>query len=183
MKKETLAGLAGLVDPVLRNSAQKLAASLPQNSLLRSEAVEAFLGALKGFIEVNAEKLSPLASVLVEKTTDYLDFVAGAIGPENDFETAHQKWQDKFLSESAKRLRKAEDPAKECERIKLELELQHKIKESLMEKFGSPRSSFGVAGPAKKPDAEPNVWVPAIENLNNKLATLKDELTSWAQRS
>ncbi|MBI4120409.1 MAG: hypothetical protein HY454_02990, partial [Parcubacteria group bacterium] len=119
-QKQVAAGVAGLFDPVLRKLAQRLAETVSPDSPLRTESVETVIGAFKGFAEVYAERFPILTSVAVEKLTDFADFMAVFLA-ESGHEIKTQDVLDKFLAEAAERLKKAENPQTEFERISMEL--------------------------------------------------------------
>ncbi|MEK7609095.1 MAG: hypothetical protein AAB476_01285 [Patescibacteria group bacterium] len=118
--KKVLAGVAGLFDPILRKLAQRLAQSVSPDSPLRTESIESVIGAVKGFAEVYAERFPTLSAVAVEKATDFADFLAVFLA-EGGVETKTQSQLKDFLADAAERLKKAENPQVEFERINLEL--------------------------------------------------------------
>ena len=125
-KKELLAALVGLVDPWLREKAQKTASKVPEDSPLRNKLVEAALGSLKGLIEAWAEKLPPVAATAVEKATDFSDFLAGALGSNAPAVENHLQ---EFITDAFRRLREAENPTVEFEKIKLEFGMRQQLLE------------------------------------------------------
>lgn len=132
-QKTVLAIVAGVADPVLKKWAQKLAISIPEQSSLRTEAFESVIGAFKGFIETEAEKLSPTAGVIIEKATDFSDFLSGALGPQAGFNL--EKWASEILNEAGQRLQESKDPTAELERIKLELKLKKQLVEIIKQEL------------------------------------------------
>lgn len=158
--KKWLASLAGLLDPALIRVARKLAEDIPPDSPLRSQLVEAMVGALRGFVESNAEKFPALAAVTVEKLTDLSDFFSAALA-QGDGPGGSKKLLDDFLAETALRLKKAADPKEEADRIKEELAL-------LLEIISMARK--------KETADEPSQLVPVLEDVNRRLAGVRDRL-------
>lgn len=129
-KKQVYSTVAGAFDPILRNWAQKIAATVPQGSGLRSDIFQSALGALKGLVEVISEKLPSWAAVLIEKGTDLGDFFTGALGGQEEKKVATEivdGWMEKFFNEATGRLAKADDVQKEFEKIKLEFGLRGQL--------------------------------------------------------
>lgn len=153
--KKVWAGLIGLLDPVLIRLAHDLAATIPQDSVLRSQLFESLTGAARGFIEAHTEKYPLLASLGIEKLTDLSEFLSASLKGNSPSDLSQN-----FMAIVAKRLRKAEDPRKEAARIKEELSLLKEIADMTQD---------------KKDPAYASV-VPAIETLNRKLETIRDRL-------
>ena len=174
-KKPILAALAGFFDPSLRELAQKLAASIPENSPLKHQSLESALGALKGLVETLAEQLPPVAGVMVEKATDFSDFLAGALNhrPELNLE----KWASEVLKDAGERLRKAQDPTAELERIKLELQLRKQLVELVRKEMPPPPPSQ-----APKLEAVFQSWTDDINCFNAKLERKAEKIRKWAQK-
>lgn len=89
--------------------------------------MERVIGAFKGVIETEAEGFSPAVGVVVEKATDFSDFLAGALKQQPDLDV--EKWASEVLEDAGPRLRNAQDPTAELERIKLELRLRKELVE------------------------------------------------------
>ena len=121
------AGVAGALDPLLRKAAQRIAAKVPEDSILRSEILETAVGVVKGLAEAISAPLPPSLKVMVEKATDFSDFFAGALGGVAG--PAVEDWMKKFFTESGKRLREAQDPLAEFEKAKLEFKLRGELLE------------------------------------------------------
>lgn len=172
-KEKTLwSAVVGLFDPELRKLARELAALVPESSALRTEAIERAIGSLKGLIEAKAEKLSPAAGVAVEKFTDLHDFFMGALGsrPELDLD----KWTREVLTEAGPRLRNAQNPATEMERIKLEFKLRKELAEMIRKE---------LPPPPQPPDsiAAINAITDGLNNLNKKLESYLPRMRKWAE--
>jgi hypothetical protein len=78
-KKQIAAGALGLLDPIIRKWAQEIAATIPQNSVMRTQTFESIVGAIKGYLEGYAERYPALVLALVEKATDFEDFLTVAL--------------------------------------------------------------------------------------------------------
>ena len=170
-KKQISAGLLGLLDPLIRRAAQELAPKIPGDSILRAQKFETFFGAVKGFAEAWSEKYPAVISALIEKLTDFLDFLSVAIAdPEHRQSVA--KWLDSFLEESGERLRNSSDPEKEFEKIKLELKLRKELYETAHKK---PTDT-----PKEKP-GDDNTEDP-LGSLNAKLESLLKTMRSRKER-
>jgi len=123
--KKALATVAGVLDPLLRKWAQRLAEKTPADSIFRSELVEGAIGALKGLLESFSDSMPAFASVSVEKITDFGDFFAGALGKAEDGgKVAVDKWMDKFFVDAGERLKKAKDKTLEAQHIHQEFVLR-----------------------------------------------------------
>ena len=132
-EKEILSGLAGALDPLIRELAQKLAGLVSPESPWRSAKIESAVGVLKGWAEAYAEKFAPLAAVAVEKVTDLLDFMSVSLAQGETSEQAARNWREKFLAESLERIKKSTDPEAELEKIKAELKLQQELMRAVLE--------------------------------------------------
>ena len=145
-KKAIFSALAGLFDPWFRKAAQRLAEGVPEESVFRSQSFEMALGAAKGFVEALAERMPPALGVLIEKATDVEDFFAGALksGESQTFEKIMNDWQEEFLREFGERLKKAENPAHEFERLKLEFELRSELVKIVKEKTEVDNKQLGL---------------------------------------
>ncbi len=172
-QKTMLAVIAGIVDPVLKKWAQQLAALVPEHSAVRTEIFESVIGAFKGFIETKAEQLSPVAGVAVEKATDFGDFFSGALGsPGLDLE----KWASEVLNDAGERLRNAEDPAAELERIKLELKLRKELVEIIKAELpSSPQSIVDWQEIDKQAAA-------TLTGINKKMEEWLPQVKKWAKK-
>lgn len=160
--------VTGLFDPELRKLAQELATLVPESSALRSEAVERVIGSLKGLIEVQAEKFSPVAGTAVEKAIDFHDFFMGALGsPELDL----NKWTREVLTEGGARLKNAQDPAAEMERIKLEFKLRKELAEMIKKEMPPPPD----------PVAAVNAVTDRLDAFNKKLESYLPRMRKWAE--
>lgn len=167
--KQISAGLLGLLDPLIRKWAQELAPKIPGDSILRTQTFETFFGAFKGFAEAWSERYPAIVSALIEKLTDFEDFLSVAIAnPEHRQSTV--KWLDCFLEESGERLKNASDPQKEFERINLELELIKRLYESACEKTAGNKKE-------KRDDTEN-----PINSLNAKLESVVQTLKKRKER-
>lgn len=175
-KKQVFSAAAGALDPVLRKLAQELASSVPENSLIRNIGFETALGILKGFIEAASEDLPLAAWLSLEKATDLADFFAGALGAGN-----HQKeisgWMEKFFDEAGERIKTAEDPRTEIERINLEFDLRKELLERI-----------GPKVKADLPDQTKTRWQTLFQKLQavyqSKIESLEKTATgaeNWAK--
>lgn len=129
-KKQLLSAAAGALDPILKKIAQELASSVPEKSLLRSTAFETAAGVVKGFIEATAEDLPLTAWLSLEKATDLADFFTGALGAKNH-QSEISSWMEEFLKDAVERLKNAENPEEEFEKLKTEFELRQKLMEKV----------------------------------------------------
>jgi hypothetical protein len=155
-KKEIDAGTLGLFDIVLRKAAERFAGTIPDDSIARTKIFEIIFGGLKGFVEARAERYPAIVSALVEKVTDYLDFLSVAITNPEHRQLAI-KWLEKFLEEAGERLKNANDPKQEFERISLELKLRKGLYET----------AYGKSANVTK--TETNKTTNLIDAINAKL--------------
>lgn len=155
MDKKWLSGIAGLFDPALIKFAREIAEKIPEGSLLRSNLAESLLGALRGIVEAHAEKFSGASSVTIEKLSDLSEFLSATL-LRTKGKTNKQDLLKDFLAQVLERLRSAEDPQKEFDRIKEELTLFNQIMEMAY------------------PKTEPSSLV--LESFNKKLRELRDNL-------
>lgn len=155
MDKKWLAGMAGLFDPALIGFAKEIAEKIPEENLLRSNLAESLLGALRGIVEVHAEKFSGASSVAVEKLSNLSGFIS-AVLTRTKGKTTKQDLLKDFLAQTLERLRMAEDPQKEFEKIKEEITLFNQI--------------MKVAYPEIESSS------PALESLNKRLQEIRDKL-------
>lgn len=168
-EKQITASLLGLLDPIIRKAAERFAEKIPGGSVVRTKIFETIFGGLKGFVEARSEKYPAIVSALVEKVTDYLDFLSVAIANPDHRQSA-VKWLDGFLEESGERLKNAPDPQKEFERINQELELRKKLYESV---HGKPTDA-----PKKEKDDTPN----PLEQLNARLESTLEKMRAKRER-
>ena len=129
-KKQLFSAVAGALDPILKKIAQELASSVPKESALRSTVFETAAGVVKGFIEATAEDLPLTAWLSLEKATDLADFFTGALGAK-DHTPKISSWMEDFFKEATERLKNAENPEKEFEKLKTEFELRQKLLEKI----------------------------------------------------
>ncbi len=172
--KSIWAAVAGLLDPELRKAAQNLAEAIPKNSILRTEAVERVLGALKGAIETKAEKLSPAAGVAVEKATDFSDFLAGALGSKNALDP--NEMIKEILRGATERIKKAAEPAAEVERIRQEIKSIKEIGELMKQELPPPPPS-PTAGMVEVITS----WTEKLNAFNTKLEGKVEGMRKWAR--
>lgn len=172
-KNKTMwSAVAGLFDPELRKLAQELAALVPESSALRSEAVERAIGSLKGLIEARAEKFSPVAGTAVEKATDFHDLFMGALGSRPELNL--DKWAREVLTEAGARLKNAQDPAAEMERIKLEFKLRKELADMIRKEIPPP-------SPPPDPVAAINAVTDRLDTFNKKLESYLPRMKRWAE--
>lgn len=155
MDKKLLAGVAGLFDPKIIKLAQEIAEKIPEGSFFRSNLSEHLLGVLRGIVETHAESFSTPTSVVVEKLGNFSGFLS-AILTKTKGKTKEGELLQVFLAETLQRLRSAENPQKEFERIKEELTLFNQI--------------IQLAHPQKESSS------PALERFNKRLQELRDRL-------
>lgn len=165
-EKTVLATLAGIADPILKKWAQRLASFVPSGSTIRTKEFESVIGALKGWVEIQAEKFSPASGVAVEKATDFADFFSGALGPQSGLDL--EKWAGEVLNEAGPRLKAATDPAAEMERIQLEFKLRKKLAEIIQQEI-----------PAPPPTTN---WKEANQQLKNALTEINAKIKIWAEK-
>ncbi len=179
-EKEKAAGLLGLMDPILREIAQKIAAKIPQDSAVRLPTVESVVGAAKGWIEAHAEKYSALASALIEKGTDLHDFFTTALAEQGP---SSVRWADRFMEESMARLRSTENPEKELERIKTELQFRKELLEIMHAQIGKRISVLEEIQKAEQwLDQQALSLVPSVNELNQHLKRVRDNLRKKKKR-
>lgn len=114
--------LLSTLDPELRKFAQRIWATIPDSSPLKTETFERVFGVFKAWAEKRASGIGPIGDI-VEKLTDVGDFAVR--GPKG-VKAAHD-WMDRFYAEAAKRIEKAADPKAELEKVKLEFELRREL--------------------------------------------------------
>lgn len=162
------AAVAGLLDPELRKAAQNLAAAIPQNSPLRTEGVERFLGALKGAAEAKAEDFSTLSGVATEKATDFHDFFAAFLGTKTA--PSPEEMIKEILRGAADRIKKAADPATEVKRIREEIEAVKAVAELAKQELPPPPDlTATIKAITEKVDA-----------FNAKLEGKVEKMRKWA---
>lgn len=127
--KEFWNEIISALDPELRELATRIAASIPEKSLLRSRIGERILGILKSMAERRAKKVGPLAGALVEKATDIFDFATPVLfgKGEGPSPAALRGWMQGFFNEAAKRMSRARDPQWMFNRLQQEFELRRQI--------------------------------------------------------
>ncbi|MEK7564746.1 MAG: hypothetical protein AAB501_00715 [Patescibacteria group bacterium] len=155
MDKRWIAGMAGLFDPASIKRIQELAEKIPEGSLLRSNLAEYISGVLRGIVETHAEKFSNTSSVVVKKLGDFSGFLSTVLA-QTKSNTTKQDLLQNFLAQILERLRSAEDPQKEFEKIKGEITLFNQIMELAYPKVESAS--------------------PVLESFNKKLQEIRDKL-------
>jgi hypothetical protein len=131
-KKSLLNMLASIADPELRKLAERIAASIPEDSWLRSDVAERLIGALKGWIESQAGSLGPITGVAVEKISDLMDFATSNLYEKDSSDISG--WMNKFLTAAQKRMAATDDPSGECQKIELEFDLLQRLAKVIEEK-------------------------------------------------
>ncbi len=163
-QKTLLNMLLSAGNPEIRKLAEKLAATVPQGSLLRQPIAERFLGIVNALLEARSETMGPNAGAVVEKLTDLVDFAGPALfGEEQKRGETLDNWTDQFLKDGMERISRAkpEDQQAELERLMQEFNLRKQLVEhvkgepkSLSEKidlliFGTPEKAAEAAARAK----------------------------------
>jgi hypothetical protein len=174
MAKKALNAIASAIaDPLLRKAAERFAASIPEDSWLRSEIVERILAGLKGLAE--SYKGSGLSGLFVEKATDFFDFASSKLFDKKagGFEQLTQNWLNQFWKDAQKIL--SETPAEKLqearERILKDFEIRKEIFKVIME------AEKEFQPPKKKPD--PINWAEWDTRLNN---WVENNRPSWVKK-
>ena len=176
MQISLLNAFAGIADPELRRLAEKAVkrfdASIPDESLLRSEFAERFFGFLKGFIESQSRKLNPLSDAGIEKVIDLLDFAAADFFYENGraANSIAQDWMRKSLERADERINDAVDAdamRDELEQFRTEFEVRKQIVVMVEDAVAGQ-----IQDELKCPidwDAKLRNWTDAIEDLRKQI--------------
>jgi len=167
--------VSAIADPLLRKEAEKFAASIPEDSWLRSEIAERILAAIKGLAE--SYKGSGLSSLFVEKATDFFNFASSNIfgGKKNagGIEQLAQNWLNQFWKDAQKTLSEtsAEKLQEVQERILEDLKIRQEIFKTILEiekQFQPP-----------KKEVNPINWAELDSRLNN---WVEKNRPSWIKR-
>mgnify|MGYP001560192985 CR=1 FL=1 len=163
-----LNALLSVADPELRRFAQRIWASIPDNSSLKTETFERFFGVFKSWAEIQARGKGPIGDI-IEKLTDVGDFAVRGGGPKAV--KADHDWMDRFFTEAIRRIEKAVDPELEFEKAQLEFSLRSELLKIIEEKR---RES---AGPAK---SEPSIDWAKIQSQYSALGERIGKFTAKA---
>ncbi|MBI4085789.1 MAG: hypothetical protein HY433_00915 [Candidatus Liptonbacteria bacterium] len=124
-----------ILDPEAERIMERLAAAIPPDSPLRSEIVSRIFAVVKAWAESGAESIPGLGGVLIEKASDYGDFLVANLtgsGRGQKKSVSPQDWMDRFLADAGERLKKAPTPEAartETEKIRAEFELRRGLVE------------------------------------------------------
>jgi len=130
--------IASLADPELRKAAERFARAIPEDSVLRTEGAERLFGGIKGHIEEWAHDLNPTPRMAVEKIIDFFDFASVhlADGGDTSVSGIAANWVGKFLADAPERIKNADDPTAEAERIHEEFLACKLIADTLSDELG-----------------------------------------------
>ncbi len=165
--------LSTIIDRPMRQFAERLAASVSEESWLRSEFAERLLSGVKGLAE-GYEKTG-LGGVVVEKATDFLDFAAGglfektAAGPSQ----AGRGWMDRFLRYVEKTI--AETSPTDLVAVRARLEQEFAIRKAIVELV---ESAAREAQP-ERPKPEPIDWVAVRARFGAADTKVAGTLNDW----
>lgn len=163
-----------ILDPELRKIAQRLWASIPDNSPIKSELFERAFGVFKSWAETKARDMGVLGDV-VEKLTDVGDFAVRGGVP---VAKAARDWMDRFYDEAAKRLEKtpADRLQTEFEKIQLEFHLRRELIEAIE---AAKKEAKGPAKP-EKPLIDWEKMQDRFERLLLGFAKTAGRIDGWA---
>jgi hypothetical protein len=166
--------ISAIADPLLRKAAERFAASIPEESWLRSEVAERVLAGLKGLAE--SYKGAGISGLFVEKATDFFDFASGSLFDKKtggDFSSTAQRWMNKFFEESQKTL--SQTPAEKLDEVRDRLFKEFQIRKEIFNLICESEKEFRP----RKPAPQPIDWAA----LDQKAAEwLKANRPSWIRR-
>jgi len=166
--------ISAIADPLLRKAAERFAASIPEGSWLRSEAVERILAGLKGLAE--SYKSTGIGGLFVEKATDFFDFASGSLFDKKtggDFSSTAQRWMAKFFEEAQKAL--ASTPTEKLDEAKERILKDFQIRQEIFQVVCDAEKEFRP----QKSISQPINWA----DLDKKAAEwLQANRPSWIRR-
>jgi len=166
--------ISSIADPLLRKTAERFAASIPEGSWLRSEVAERILAGLKGLAE--SYKSTGVSGLFVEKATDFFDFASGSLFDKKtggDFSSTAQRWMGKFFEEAQKTL--SQTPAEKLDEVRDRLKKEFDIRKEIFNLVCEAEKEFRP----KKPAPQPIDWAA----LDQKAAEwLQVNRPSWIRR-
>lgn len=165
--------LLSVVDPEMERFTERIAAAIPENSPLRSEIVGRIFAVVKAWVESVGERIPGMGGVLLEKSTDYGDFlVANLTKGSGKKARSTRDWMDGFLTDAAERLKRAptaEAARAETEKIKAEFELRR----GLVEMVDQARRE---ATPAAKTEAVSIDWAAMKQKFETAIGVAATEV-------
>lgn len=176
-----LQSAVGALDRPLRQAAEKLARSISKSSWVWSASAETLAGVMRGFLEAVAKTLPSGWDITLEKVTDFIDFFYGAGSHAKTSEgpvavAVNQNWVSFFFETAQKRVREAQDPMKESERIIQEFEELAKILQRIDEVM-KPKAEAAVAA---QPGSVKSFWQ-TIDEGAKKLAPYINEFANFLE--
>jgi len=141
--------ISSIADPLLRKTAERFAASIPEGSWLRSEVAERILAGLKGLAE--SYKGAGVSGLFVEKATDFFDFASGSLFEKKtggDFSSTAQRWMNKFFEEAQETL--ASSPADNLDEVRDRLFKEFQIRKEIFNLVCESEKEFRPQKPAPK---------------------------------
>ena len=154
-KRFFLNALLSLGDPELRKIAERFANSISEDSWLRTDFAERFIGTLKGLLEAWSSSLGPGMSTVVEKFSDTLDFMSSSLyGGEKKGVSAKsvtaRDWMDNFFKDAVKRIEKVEGK-EELEELSKRLKAEFNARKELIALIEEARKNAQPQKPAPSP--------------------------------
>jgi len=166
--------ISSIADPLLRKTAERFAASIPEGSWLRSEVAERILAGLKGLAE--SYKSAGVSGLFVEKATDFFDFASSFLFEKKtggDFSSTAQRWMNKFFEKAQKTLASA--PADKLDEVRDRLKKEFELRKEIFNLVCEAEKEFRP----KKSAPQPIDWAELDKKAANWLETNRP---SWIRR-
>jgi hypothetical protein len=137
-EKERLELLISIFNREIYGLGSKLAGAVPGDSLIRSDLFQRLLGPLTAYLEHKEDKVSSTSGAFIAKAVDLLTaFAATLTNTGGAGAVTREKWIDDLIRDAGARIRSAEDPEAEMQRIKREFELRTSLLDFIRQKSTS----------------------------------------------
>lgn len=163
-----LAALVGALGPELMKAARAVAATIPDDSWLRSETAARLFGVVRELIEKQGDKLGTVGSTLVAAGSDFLEFSSEELyggGKGKGPQSLAEGWINRFI-QSAERRMAAAKSKDELDRLVPQLEAELEARKKFAGFLKQTAEAEQVAKPAKPID-----WATIAVKFNAVLAT------------
>jgi len=146
--------IRGSMAPELEEWARGIAASIPEDSFLRSAFTKRVFGAVSQFVENRLSHSSQAMQVIGEMGVDLGELVSSELASEHGTAPALQGWQKQFFVEARKRLKEAQGGSEEevkqlKKRILLEysllLQIAKEVSKEIKPAHAHPKTLTGTA--------------------------------------
>lgn len=129
LAKDLVSAVSGALDPDIQKLAIKIANQLPKDSVLRKDWSRRVIGVLRTYAERLADKYEEPGPIIGDVLSSFTNSLSIALGHPMTAgaELAASGWLDAFLKESIERLKTAQDPRAEMDKIKIELEMRREL--------------------------------------------------------